>query len=215
VFFEEFSTFYRQSIEGRELSGPLCPFNTPTSSRWQRDAYRGPLMERHTDFWREHLAGIGSTTAWPVDHPRPPIPTFRGEVRQKMVSQQLTQDLKPSQHGRAVRCSWCCSRASKPSCTATPRRKISSLVPPVAGRNRLETEKLIGFFVNTLLLRTKVQPDCTVHNFARHEGQRDDPWGLRAPGSAALSRWFDAIAVERSSGTCRLPISSSRCKVSH
>ena len=60
---------------------------------------------------------------------------------------------------RGRRCSWCCSRASRRSWGSTRGRQDLALGTPIAGRNRAELEGLIGFFVNSLVLRADLSGD--------------------------------------------------------
>src|SRR6185369_3325494 len=138
-----------------ELGGarPELPVQYADFAAWQRGWLQGETLEAELRFWRTHLAGAPELLALPTDRPRPAVQTFRGTSSARLLPAELTEALHAA--GRAHPATpfmlyLTAFQALLGRLSGEPEIVIGT---PFAGRNRLETERLIGFFVNTLVLR--------------------------------------------------------------
>ncbi|NDD31163.1 MAG: non-ribosomal peptide synthetase, partial [Proteobacteria bacterium] len=161
-------------VLSRELDGLYRAFSqkqTPTLvplpvqyadfARWQRDWLSGAGLERQTAWWKAHLDGAPPLLELPYDHPRPPRPTYRAGVVTTTVNASITTRL----HALA--------KASDASLFMVLRAAFAVLMQrwsqsndlvigsPVANRVVPEIEGIIGFFVNTLALRSDLSGNPT------------------------------------------------------
>ena len=157
----ELIALYEAFTAGRPSPLPPLPIQYGDFARWQREWLRGERLEAQLAYWRGKLGGELAPLDLPTDHPRPAVQTFRGG------NLQLTL---PAATGRALRQLARQQRASLfMTLLAAFKVLISRLAgqeevvvgTPVAGRRHPETEALIGFFLNTLALRTDLSGNPT------------------------------------------------------
>jgi amino acid adenylation domain-containing protein len=128
---------------------------------WQREWLSGDVLERQLSYWREQLRGAPSILELPTDRQRPAVQTFRGGHRPFVISEQLTQELKELSRREGVTLFMVLLAAFKALLYRYTGEREIVVGTPIAGRNYGETEGLIGFFVNTLALRTDLSGEPT------------------------------------------------------
>src|SRR6185295_10343806 len=107
------------------------------------------------------LTGAPTRLDLPTDRPRPAIQTFRGAGRQLELSPELTRGLKALSLHEKASLFMTLLAAFQVLLFRYSGQDDIVLGSPIAGRNRGELEGLIGFFVNTLPLRTNLSGDPT------------------------------------------------------
>ncbi|HKV13053.1 MAG TPA: amino acid adenylation domain-containing protein, partial [Thermoanaerobaculia bacterium] len=153
LFIRELMQLYAGFASGRPPSLPELPIQYGDFARWQRQWLEGPVLAAQIDYWRRRLAGPLPSLLLPTDHAHPAVRTYRGAHRGVGFSAGLAESLR--RLGR--------SQGATPFMTllgavATLLHRYSGqddllIGSPVTHRNRVETEGLIGFFVNTVVLR--------------------------------------------------------------
>ncbi len=161
VVFRELAALYEAHLAGTPITLSGLPIQYADYAVWQRQWLQGARLERELSYWREQLRGAPAVLELPTDHPRPPVQTFRGAKQGLVLSQALTQGLRAV--GRSERATLFMTLLA--ACKALLARYAGQedivVGSPIAGRTRTETEGLIGFFVNTLALRTDLSGDPT------------------------------------------------------
>ncbi|MEV1174587.1 amino acid adenylation domain-containing protein, partial [Nonomuraea sp. NPDC049784] len=155
---------------------------------------QGEVLEEQLGYWRERLAGA-PTLELPTDRPRPAVRSSAGAKVEFDIAPQITAAL------RAV------SREAGATMFMTLLSAVSVLLgryadqddivigTPIANRNRAETEDLIGFFINTLVLRTDLSGNPT---FADVIGRvRGNALAAYAHQDVPFEQVVDALAPER------------------
>jgi amino acid adenylation domain-containing protein len=154
LLLRELQVLYAALAAGLPSPLPELPLQYADFARWQRERLRDAVLEGELAYWRAQLAGLPPVLELPADRPRPPVQSFRGgEVA-----------------WRPRRALWEGARALARQHRVTPftlllavfdvllfrltGRTDLAVGTPVANRTRLETEALIGFFVNTVVLRS-------------------------------------------------------------
>jgi len=158
VLVKEVAELYSAFEENREPVLAALPVQYADFAIWQRNFLQGATLDKKLDYWHKKLHGV-EPLQMPVDFPRPAIQTTRGGSKgfafDKATSaalQQLSQQqgstlfmtLQAALNVLLVRYS-----GQKDFCTGTG----------IAGRQQQEIEGLIGFFVNTLALRTIINTE--------------------------------------------------------
>ncbi len=155
VLSQELEACYRAEIEGRRPHLPALPIQYVDYAVWQRAWLQGPVLEEQVQYWRTQLAGM-ATLAFPTDLVRPAIQSNRGAS----IAMELPSSLQKALHAL--------SQAHGVTLTITLLAAFKALLvkytgqtdivvgSPIANRIRPEVEGLIGFFVNSLVLRTNV-----------------------------------------------------------
>lgn len=159
VLLNEVAILYQDFSRGVAPSLPELPIQYADYASWQREWLQGEVLERQRAYWREQLAGAPGGLDLPFDRGRPALQTFNGGQQSIELAAELSHQLKTlSRNGRATL--FMVLLAGFKSLLHRYTGADDLLVGTVvAGRNRVETEKLIGFFVNTLVLRTDFSGD--------------------------------------------------------
>ncbi|MFN2166272.1 MAG: condensation domain-containing protein, partial [Anaerolineae bacterium] len=153
VFFRELNELYPALLLGRRPSLPALPIQYADFALWQRQRLQGEQLERQLAYWRKQLGGM-TPLELPTDHPRPAIQTFRGAHQPVELPRSLTEALKTLSHSEGATLFMTLLAAFKTLLFRYTGQRDIVIGAPVAGRERAETSNLIGFFVNSLVLRT-------------------------------------------------------------
>ncbi|MFL6202032.1 MAG: condensation domain-containing protein, partial [Thermoanaerobaculia bacterium] len=136
---------------------PALPVQYADYAVWQRGWLAGELLDAELDHWRQALAGASTVLEAPADHPRPAVQGFRGRHLPVALPAALVADLK----ALALREGSTLFMALLAGFETLLHRYTGQddflVGSPVANRSREEVERLIGFFVNTLALRARVE----------------------------------------------------------
>jgi amino acid adenylation domain-containing protein len=161
VLAREVGETYRARLAGEEPRLPVLAVHYADFACWQRDWMDGQVLERHLAYWREQLAGIPAHLRLPADRPRPALQTYHGAARSCRLSPPLTAAVQAlgRRHGTTLFMTLLAAFAALLGRYAG--EEDLAIGTPVAGRNRLETEPLIGCFINTLVLRVDLAGDPT------------------------------------------------------
>ncbi|GAA1930721.1 hypothetical protein GCM10009716_42690 [Streptomyces sodiiphilus] len=156
----ELSACYRARLEGRTASLPPLPVQYGDFAVWQRERAANGELERQVRYWRTALAGVPALEL-PTDRPRPAGWSGRGGAVEVPLAPELTDavDELARRHG-ATRFMVLLAVVQIVLARWSGQRDVP-VGTPVAGRARLELERLVGFFVNTVVLRGDLSGDPT------------------------------------------------------
>ena len=160
IFYQELGPLYAAFCEGKTPQLDELPIQYADYALWQRRRLQGDVLEELASYWKLQLAGAPDRLDLPTDHPRPATQSFRGAKYPVSLSPDLLE---------------CARRVSRQSGVTlyilllavfevfllcyTSHRDIS-VGSPFDGRSK-ETEAIIGMFINTLVLRTKIAYEST------------------------------------------------------
>ena len=153
VLANELGVLYRHTPAAEAAVLPSLPIQYTDYARWQAGGQNNAAWAASLEYWQNRLAGVPPLLSLPADKPRPPMPTFAGsEVRfvlptqtWKAISQlRVTAETTPFMRLLAITVAWLGQRAGSQDVVVGM---------PIADRARPETAPLIGFLVNTLVLR--------------------------------------------------------------
>ncbi|MFE7853363.1 amino acid adenylation domain-containing protein [Streptomyces sp. NPDC057403] len=153
VLLDELAQHYHARLRGRRAALPPLPVQYGDFAVWQRDRADSGAMEPQLAYWEDVLDGA-PVLDLPTDRPRPAAFTGRGGAVEVELPRDLVDrvDALAREHG-ASRFMVLLAAAQAVLARWTGQSDIS-VGTPVAGRDRLELEPLVGFFVNTVVLRT-------------------------------------------------------------
>src|SRR6185437_6882052 len=156
ICFRELKELYTAACEQRRPDLPELPIQYADYAVWQRELLNGDLLEDQLAFWREQLSGTPPVLELPADHPRLAVQTFRGALQSRVMRRELADALSQLGGKRGATLFMVGLAAFKALLHRYTQQEDVVIGSPIAGRNRVETEPLIGFFVNTLLLRANL-----------------------------------------------------------
>jgi amino acid adenylation domain-containing protein len=133
---------------------PELPVQYADYALWQRDWIDDEKLQRHLGYWKLQLANMPLEIGLPNDHPRPPIMTFRGAREPLEIDASVLKSLKELGRAQGVTLFMLLLAAFKTLLAQFSSQEDIVVGTPIADRRQIETENLIGFFINTLVLRT-------------------------------------------------------------
>ena len=166
VFFDELRALYPAFALGQPSPLPELPVQYIDFTLWQREWLQGPALEEQLQFWRGRLAGL-RTLELPVDKPRPAVPSFSGDREPIAISAETNRALEALAERESVTPFMALLTAFQVMLHRYTGQDDIAVGSPVASRNRPELEKLIGFFVNTIVMRTNFFGDPTFRDALR------------------------------------------------
>jgi amino acid adenylation domain-containing protein len=169
VFIRELNTLYAAFRDGRPDPLPPLQVQYPDYAVWQRRHLGEAGLRRQLDHWRDALAGAPPALEIPTDHPRPPVESHRGDRIWLQTEPSLGEALKALALREETTLFVVLLAAYRAVLGRLAAQEDVVLGTPVAGRTRRELEPLIGFFVNTLPLRTSLAGNPTFRELVRRE----------------------------------------------
>jgi amino acid adenylation domain-containing protein len=167
VFSRELTAFYEAFATGVPAVLPELPIQYADYAVWQRDRLQGERLERELAYWRKQLRGAPPTLELPTDRPRPPVQSSRGAKQNLLLPPGLAQELRALSQREGVTLFATVLAAFQTLLARYSGQDDIVVGAPIAGRTRTETEGLIGFFVNTLALRTDLSGNPTFRQLLR------------------------------------------------
>jgi amino acid adenylation domain-containing protein len=153
VFLKELAALYEAFSTGRPSPLAPLPVQYADFAVWQRQWLTQEILESQLDYWKQQLADL-PVLQLPYDHPRPKKGTFRGAKQCLVLSFDLTQALKTLSQQEGVTLYMTLLAAFKTLLYRYTGQDDIVVGTMSANRNRPELEWLIGYFLNTLVLRT-------------------------------------------------------------
>jgi amino acid adenylation domain-containing protein len=157
VLKRELSELYRASIENRPANLPDLSIQYGDFAAWQEEWTTSGALDDELDYWRAQLAGAPALLELPTDHARPRKQSFRGATVGAVLPTPLTERIKAL--GEQERATMFMTLLAGFGVLLSRYSGQEDLVvaSPVANRDRIELEGVIGMFVNTLPLRMNLE----------------------------------------------------------
>jgi amino acid adenylation domain-containing protein len=196
VFVRELTSLYAAYTRGEESPLSELPIQYADYAAWQREHLSGKRLDAQLTYWKEQLSGAPALLTLPTDRPRPAVQRSRGATASITLPAELVADLR--RLGQAHGCTLFMTLLAGWQALLSRYSGQDDIVvgTPVAGRTRRETEDLIGFFVNTLALRTDLSGDPSFEELLRRA--RETTLGAYAHQDVPFERLVEELAPERS-----------------
>lgn len=160
IFFNELSVLYESFVQGKPSPLPELPLQYADFSVWQLEYLKGSVLKEEVAYWKEKLDDI-TPLQLPLDKPRLPFQSFRGGHEVFELPESLSNAIKKlSQQENATLFMTLLSAFVALLHRYSQQYDIVVGVP-LAGRNQTEIENLIGFFVNSIVIRTQLPTDIS------------------------------------------------------
>lgn len=152
VLVNEVGVLYQAFTRGDESPLPELPIQYADYATWQRTWLQGAELERQLDYWRERLAGA-KVLELPTDRPRPTEQLHSGARVSFTLPDELSASLRALSRREGVTLFMTLLAALQTYLHRYTRQDDITIGTDIANRNRRETEGLIGFFINMLVMR--------------------------------------------------------------
>jgi tyrocidine synthetase III len=159
ILIKELSLFYNACIRGEDHSLKPLRIQYKDYAAWQQEQLSGEALKTHREYWLKQFEGDLPVLALPADKIRPALKTYNGGVVIKNINHKLNKGLKTlaqKQEGTLFMALLATVNALLYRYSNQEDIVIGS---PIAGREHIDLENQIGFYVNTLALRFRFQGD--------------------------------------------------------
>ncbi|CAK6686936.1 Tyrocidine synthase 3 [Synechococcus sp. CBW1107] len=144
---------------------PFC-IHYPDYGVWQRQRLSGDRLQKLNDYWISQLRNL-EPLELPTDHPRPAMPSHRGRCVEFTIEPQLLEPFEELCRREGATLQMGLLAVVALLLHRTSRQDEVAIGVPFWGRNHPELENLIGFFINTLPIRTRFQANQTFRDLLR------------------------------------------------
>ncbi len=161
VLLRELTTLYEAFSTGQLSPLPELPIQYADFAVWQREMLQGERLAECLAYWKQQLAGMPEGLDLPTDRPHLPVPTSRGSTYRLTLPKWLSDALKELSRREGVSLYMTLVAAFQTLLYRYTGQDDLVIGTVAAGRTQVETEGLIGFFVNILALRTDLSGNPT------------------------------------------------------
>jgi amino acid adenylation domain-containing protein len=166
ILVREVTELYQAYVEGREPQLAEMKIQYGDYAVWQRKWLRGEILEEQLMYWREQLAGV-EMLELTTDRVRPEVVSHRGELVKFELGEELSEDLREISRHEGVTMFMTLLAGFQVLLGLWTGQEDIVVGTDVANRSRPETQGLIGFFVNQLVLRTDLRGGPTFREVLR------------------------------------------------
>ncbi|HZQ46077.1 MAG TPA: condensation domain-containing protein, partial [Verrucomicrobiae bacterium] len=163
ILFRELQAFYGEYSMGRPVALPDLEVQYADFAAWQRRWLQAGVLERQLSYWKHQLQGHLPMLELPTDRTRPPEQTARGALHHFRLPMELAQSINRLKRQEGTTLFNVLLAAFKALIHRYTGQEDIVIGSMTANRNRPEIRDLIGFFVNTQVLRTRVTGELSFH----------------------------------------------------
>ncbi|HEX4953510.1 MAG TPA: amino acid adenylation domain-containing protein, partial [Thermoanaerobaculia bacterium] len=171
ILVKEIAAFYRAVVEGGEVALPALPLQYGDYARWQRRTLAGDRLSELLAFWRQALAGAPSELELPTDRPRPPLASPAAAYLRVTLPGELLRPLAGLERRTGSTRFMTLLAALDVVLARWSGQRDVVVGAPIAGRQATELEGLIGFFVNSLALRARLDEEASFADLLAQVGR--------------------------------------------
>ncbi|MDQ6818321.1 MAG: condensation domain-containing protein, partial [Actinomycetota bacterium] len=161
LLFGELDECYSAQLDGRESELPLLPIQYADYAQWQREQLAGQQLDELIAYWSSKLAGAPDRLELPSDRPRPAVQSYRGELWEFTIDANLTERLRDLARREGVSMFMLLLATFNVLLHRYTGAEDLVVGAPASGRHHEEISSLLGFFSNTLALRSDLSGDPT------------------------------------------------------
>jgi amino acid adenylation domain-containing protein len=161
VFVPELAALYKAFAAGLASPLPNLPFQYPDFACWKNRNHQTARRAADMAYWRQQLAGDLPILNLPVDRPRPAVQSFRGSMYPWVIDADLMSALKVLSQSQGVTLFQTLLAAFAVLLQRYSGEDDIPIGSVTSGRDVPGTERLLGYFLNTVILRLNFSEDIT------------------------------------------------------
>ena len=161
VFWRELSALYRAGCNDQPLKLPRLPIQHGDYAVWHRQLLTHGEFDQDLAYWEQNLRGAPALLHLPTDRPRPAIFSYRGAKRRFQIPPALTLALRDCSRREGVSPFTVVTAATNTLLYRYCGQEDILLGIPLADRDRPELQSVIGFLLQTHVLRTQLSADLS------------------------------------------------------
>jgi len=161
VFLPELVSLYQAFFNAKPSPLPELAFQYGDYAVWQRESVNREALKPRLEYWRRQLGGTLPVLQLPADRPHAVAKSFRGATQSFALSRKLSDSLRVFSRQQGVTLFMTLLAALDTLLYRYSGQEDILVGSVTAGRGDPGTEKLLGFFLNTVVLRTDLTGDPT------------------------------------------------------
>ncbi|MCP4540466.1 MAG: amino acid adenylation domain-containing protein [Chloroflexi bacterium] len=165
VLLDELGVLYPAECAGEQVTLPPHELQYPDHVRRQARTLDGPRGRQLQAYWQEHLSGELPVLDLHTDQPRPAVQTYRGASQALTLDEELTENLKAVGRAHGATLYMTLLAAFQALLYRYTGQQDILVGSPTSGRNSAESARLVGYFVNPIVLRANVSSDLSFTGF--------------------------------------------------
>lgn len=195
LLWRELSFLYSAFSRGLPSPLPELPIQFADFALWQRNWLEGEMLETRLSYWRKQLGGASFVLELPTDRPRPSVQTSRGKRQYRPQPKEVWNRLKALCRQENVTLYMMLLAAYYVLLYKHTGQEDICVGSPYANRARVETEGLIGYLLNMLVLRGNLSGDPSFREFLGRV--RETTTGAYANAELPFARLVGELQPER------------------
>ncbi|WP_416311494.1 amino acid adenylation domain-containing protein [Pseudomonas sp. W03] len=196
VLIDEFAALYSAEVSGAQADLEPLPIQYSDMARWQRLWLAAGEGERQLAYWKAQLGDESLLLTLPGDRQRPLVQSYSGATLDFELPRALSDALRDLARGQGATLFMLILAAYQLLLSRYSGQRELRVGVPIAGRGRAESERLIGFFVNTQVLPARIDGDESFSAFLART--REAVLGAQAHPDLPFEQLVDALQPERS-----------------
>ncbi|MFL1391710.1 amino acid adenylation domain-containing protein [Pseudomonas tritici] len=196
VMVKELMQLYAAYSQGQDCVLAPLPIQYADYALWQRSWMEAGEKARQLEYWRALLSGTQPVLELPFDQPRPAQQSFRGARQDIALEPALVAGLKALAQREGVTMFMLLLASFQAFLYRYSGQQDIRVGVPIANRNRVETESLIGFFVNTQVLKADLDGQMSFAQLLQHTKRR--ALEAQAHQDLPFEQLVEALQPERS-----------------
>lgn len=198
ILARELTVLYEAYLTGRPSPLADPPIQYADFALWQRRWLSGEVLDAQLRYWKEQLANLPPMLRLPTDYQRSGRPTSAGASHDFALPRTLADGLRTLSRHEGVTLFMLLLAAFKVLISRYSGQQDIAVGTPVANRDHVELEPVVGFFANTLVLRTDLAGDPPFRELLRRV--RETCLGAYAHPDMPFERLVEELQPERTLG---------------
>jgi pristinamycin I synthase 3 and 4 len=198
ILMREFGDMYRWFSKGESSGLGELDIQYGDYAVWQRQWIVGDVLNRQINYWREVLGDGAAVAEMPTDRERPTVESFEGAALPISIPEADVRGLRELARNEGATLFMTLLAGFQTLVHRYSGAEEIRIGTPIAGRNRSETERLIGFFVNTLIMRAGTRPEISFRELLREV--RDSALEAYANQDAPFEKLVEELHPNRDLG---------------
>jgi len=171
IFIRELCHAYLTFSQGQKPTLEPLPIQYSDFATWQRNWLQGEVLETQINYWKKQLKDAPPRLELPTDYPRPPIQSYKGSHYSHTLTPELTEQLNSLSQQEGVSLYMLLLTVFSLLLSRYSRQNDLCIGSPIANRPHPQTEGLIGFFANTLVMRNQIKSEQNFQQFLHQTRQ--------------------------------------------
>jgi len=194
ILIQDFKTLY----SGKALPHISLSLQYKDYSEWQTSEIYKKTKKKQETFWLEEFKGDLPVLDLPTDFPRSPVLNFEGSIFSFEINRKETSALKRLALEEKATLFMVLLAVCNVLLSKICNQENIIVGTPIAGRNHVELERIIGMFVNTLALKSHVNPNFPFNRYLR--GVKQKTLGAFLNQDYPFEELVEKVSIDRDSG---------------